>query len=679
MQKLFSAIIISIFYLNLSAFQQDAKQKILNTKDLPDTTKSKQVQVQDTSKAGSVDSSKIKRPEKLLPLPPNNFYLTGNTGNILRKDEILKLDHRYAGDLFQYLPFGFVRDLGSIGQPNEISVYGNGFGNSSYLSDGISINNRLFNSLDLNLFQSESIDSLEVIPLPRGFLFNEMNNPVSVNLISRDFVTTRPYTRIKFYQAPNEEGFFNGIFSSNISRRMSIFTEITHQSTDPRYKNSDYGLWSGSVRLRYLASNDFNITGGYSYYQSNTGLNGGVDIDSIKLAFPASQIEEILYSRIEAPVNFLDRYQKVSGHNLNIRLLANLVGSKPTDLTFYYQSSLIEFRQNENTNPVPSVLQWYYPFRYDKIIHNNEFSTYGAKLSQKFEADILNIYTEALYETTLMNTPLINRSDRINTFSAIAKASLILQSEKQKFIPSAFGKVLNYDGKSFFGAGADLSWFMDDNFSMYLGLSKFRKPSNPIQIYSGGIDESDFSILEAKLNYKNSLINISAGYFFQELAIAGGYNKTLQGSNLRFDWHLWKFLLSTNSNYYFVQEEKDNYPLPDFTSSGGIYYVDTLFNSNLKLKAGINYRLIGNRGYQIINFETFEITRWIRTNGNIVIPYEDVKPSVQFDFFLAGKIQDAATIYFVFENLLNEKYYIVPYFPKQERGLRLGVAWEFLD
>lgn len=679
MQKLFSAIIISIFYLNLSAFQQDAKQKILNTKDFPDTSKSKKVQIQDTLKAGSVDSSKVKRPERLFPLPANNFYSAGNKGNILRKDEILKLDHRYAGDLLQYLPFGFVRDLGSIGQPNEISVYGNGFGNSSYLSDGISINNRLINSLDLNLFQIEGIDSLEVIPLPQGFLFNEMNNPVSVNMISRDFVTSRPYTRIKFYQAPNEEGFFDGIFSSNISRRMSIYSQITHQSTDPRFKNSDYGLWSGSLRLRYLISKDFNISGGYSYYQSNVGLNGGVDIDSIKLAFPSSQIEEALYSTIEAPVNFIDRYQKVSGHNLNFRLLANLIGSRPTELTFYYQSSLIEFRQNENTNPVPSMLQWYYPFRYDKIIHNNEFSTHGAKLSQKFEADILNIYTEALYETTLLNTPLLNRSNRINTFSALAKASLQMQIEKQKFIPSVFGKVLNYDGKSYFGAGADLAWIIDENLSTYLGLSKFRKPSNLIHIAAGGNYESDFSILEANLNYNNSSTNISTGYFLQELAVAGGYSKTLQGINLKFDWHLWKFLLSTNSNYYFIQKEKDNYPLPDFTSNGGIYYVDTLFNSNLKLKAGINYLLTGNRGYQLIDFETFEVSRWLRTNGNIIIPYEDVKPSIQLDFFLAGKIQDAATIYFVFENLLNEKYYIVPYYPKQERGLRLGVAWEFLD
>jgi outer membrane cobalamin receptor len=54
-------------------------------------------------------------------------------------------------------------------------------------------------------------------------------------------------------------------------------------------------------------------------------------------------------------------------------------------------------------------------------------------------------------------------------------------------------------------------------------------------------------------------------------------------------------------------------------------------------------------------------------------------PTFQLDFFLAGKIQDRATVYFVFENILNAKYFIAPYYPKQARGLRFGIAWEFLD
>ncbi len=678
MQKLLSLVIIFFSCLNIYSLQQEVKQKKSSDSIFADTIKSKSVQISDTTKKVLSDSIKTVPRERLTPIIPNNFLSTIRKENILRSSELQKLDTRYTGDFFSYAPFGFVRDLGTIGQPNEVVIYGNGFGNSSYSVDGISINNRLTNALDLNLFQSESVDSIEIIPLPQGFLYNEMNNPVTVNFISRDFHTSKPYSRIRFYQALNEEGFFDGIFSSNFSRRLSLFTEITHQSTDPKYKNTDYGMWAGSIRLRYLINNEFNVIGGYTYYQSNVGLNGGVDLDSIKRGFLPPQIDEILYSTIQAPVNYIDRYQKVANHNLNVRLLANLIGNKPTDLTFYYQSSLIEFRQNEHKSAIRDTWRWDWPSRHDTIIHDNEFNTYGAKLSQRFETDFLKIYTEALYESTLLNTSLIKRNNRINTFSAMSKASFQLQREQQKFIPSVFGKFLNYDGNSYFGAGADISWHINENYLMYLGLSKFKKPPNHLFIYSGSY-KSDFSILEASLNYKSSFMNVSTGYYLQELAIDGSYYKTLQGINLKFDWHLWKLLLSTNSTYYFIQDDKDNFQLPDFTSNGGFYYIDTLFNSNLKLKAGINYWLIGNRNYQFINFETFEITRWIRTNAFVIPPYVDVKPSVQFDFFLAGKIQDAATIYFVFENLLNEKYYIVPYYPKQEHGLRLGVAWEFLD
>jgi hypothetical protein len=674
MKKLFLAVIFFISLLNLFS-QQEKIQRQESSQFVNDTIKTGLISL--SEKNINADTAKTKQQEKLLPLKQNNLLTSYE--NVLRGTDLHKLDMRYTGDYFAYIPFGFVRDFGSVGQPNEIVIFGNGFGNSSYLMNGINFNNRLTNSLDLNLFQSESIDSIETIPLPQGFLFNEMNNPVTINFFSRDFVTSKPYTRIRFYQAPNEEGFFDGIFSSNISRRLSLFTELTHQSTDPRFKNSDYGMWAGSVRLRYLINNDFNVIGSYSYFQSNVQLNGGIDVDSIRLSSPSVQLDEILFSTIRAPVNYLDRYQKVSSNNLNIKLLASLIDNTPTDLTFYYQSSLTEFRQNEYTDSVVSKSYWDWSKRVERILRDNKFNTYGAKLSQKFETDFLSIYSEALYENTLLNTPLIKKSDRIDIFSASVKASFQLKNEQQKFLPSVFGKFLGYDGNSYLGAGADLSWFIDENFLIYLGFSKFQKPSNHLIISSVARDELDYGILETKLTYKNSSMNISTGYFLQELTSNDHHYKTLQGINLKFDWHLWRLLLSTNTSYYFIQKEKDNFPLPDFTSTGGLYYVDTLFNSNLNLKTGINYRLTGNRGYQFVNFETFEITRWTTASEDIILPYADVKPSVQFDFFLAGKIQNAATVYFVFENLLNEKYYIVPYYPKQERGIRLGVSWEFVD
>ncbi|MBK7868123.1 MAG: TonB-dependent receptor [Ignavibacteriales bacterium] len=58
---------------------------------------------------------------------------------------------------------------------------------------------------------------------------------------------------------------------------------------------------------------------------------------------------------------------------------------------------------------------------------------------------------------------------------------------------------------------------------------------------------------------------------------------------------------------------------------------------------------------------------------------EDVPASGQIDFFVAGTIQKVATIYFAWENLLNAKYYLSPYYPVLPRNIRFGIAWEFLN
>ena len=48
---------------------------------------------------------------------------------------------------------------------------------------------------------------------------------------------------------------------------------------------------------------------------------------------------------------------------------------------------------------------------------------------------------------------------------------------------------------------------------------------------------------------------------------------------------------------------RKDYKLSDYTSIGGIYYVDTLFNSNLNLKTGLTYYSIGERDYINYDFE----------------------------------------------------------------------------
>ena len=141
---------------SLSAINDSTKFKFK-----PDSS----VVANDTSKIAADDSLVV--PETIIPIQIEP--LTGTSFIINRKDFLFN-DYRYTGDFLKLFPLTFTQDLGFVGYPNQSFVYGIGDGGVSYMIDGVLWNDRYFNSLDLNLIQSEDIDSIEIVPLPRGFL-----------------------------------------------------------------------------------------------------------------------------------------------------------------------------------------------------------------------------------------------------------------------------------------------------------------------------------------------------------------------------------------------------------------------------------------------------------------------------------------------------------------------------
>ena len=273
------------------------------------------------------------------------------------------------------------------------------------------------------------------------------------------------------------------------------------------------------------------------------------------------------------------------------------------------------------------------------------------------------------------------------------------------FSPTLFGKYLNNKNNGYFGLGADFIYEIGHAIKLFGGISSFEKPRT---IWEERFILPSLSFGKQKITsteffglFETSNIKATVGYFSQSTnntlmpaivksdllkkdyaVFYTSKDLSLQGINLKFDFKFWKILLSSNTSYYPSETERHNYSLPDVTSQGGIYYIDTLFNNSLELKTGVNYYSIGHRDYSIIDFEKNISTNYIystTTKNSSLISASQAVPKVQLDFFLSGRIRKSAMIYFVFENLFNEQYSIVPFYPKQERGLRFGVAWEFLD
>ena len=470
---------------------------------------------------------------------------------IASNKELLKLEYQYTGDYLRLSQFNFIKNLGFTGQPNETFLYGVGNDAVSYLMDGISYNDRQSNSLNLNLLQSEDVDSIEVIPLPRGFLYGAYNNPVGVNFITKDFLSAQPYTRIRFYQGTNRDMMFDGIFNAIITNKVIASFDITNRIADSTFKNTEYSIWQGKVKLKYLLSNTVNIIASYNYNDYKSGYSGGVDVDSINAI--GGNVDEVLYNSLsKAPIFYPNGEVKTLTHLPRLRFLIKPTEWIKTDASLFFMFN-----------------------RYEKNTSVSEFAenkTYGLNIRNDFDYSIFKFQLNVDYEKrdVFSSKSFYNPIDSIysnilqNDFDAdLFSVSGILSVNLNDgvFIPSIYYKTssykLNYsqpfaynEDNSSQGIGIDLLVKIKSNFSFYVGTSAL-KPYNR--------SEFKYALIELGAKYQNEFVSADLKYFYNQynygLYTGGIFFEYIKfgdvdglGLNLKFKY--WKLLLESNSAYY---------------------------------------------------------------------------------------------------------------------------------
>ena len=605
---------------------------------------------------------------------------------ILSKEKINKTDYRNFSDYFLNAPFGYVRDFGMLGQQNNFSVFGSGVNNLSVLIDGVSFNSPISNNFDSFLFSTENFNKLEIYSLAKGFVFNTHNNLVSIDIVPEKRTNNFAYSRLRYYQAPLGESNINAIFSINPFKKLNAEFEITNFSADYRYKNSEFGSWGINGKLSYTLDQSHLLSASVKHYKSTTQLNGGVDYDSILINYAPQFADDILYSRFQAPVMFGDRYQKSTDNYYDLKIISNFSKHWNSQLTFYHRSSLLEYRQNEKSAA-------------NQLMFDNREKLFGVNLTQRINTELIAAVIISSFEYGEYDLQAYSLNNNQSRFSlgGIVKLNFI----EDYFAPEISAKILSVKDKWYKAYGVSNSIKLNSNVKLYGGVSFVEKPftvlEKALSVFSINEQEQTFSNIEGSIIFSNDIFRINGGVFYQSINnslipfisitnrkyLTGGYAShsdiTLRGASLQFEIHHWKILFSSSTSFY--SNKSDDFQLPQFSSNGGLYYVDTLFNKNLKIKAGINYYLFGERSFTLTDFASgISSSRIYKAGGDLgALNYSNLPTDYQFDLFVAANIQDAATIYVAFENLLDRTYYVVPYFPKQPRGLRIGVAWEFLD
>lgn len=576
----------------------------------------------------------------------------------ISKTDILRNDYRYTGDLYRVFPFSFERSYGFVGQPNDIFLYAEGSNSTKYLIDGVPISNTLFYSLDFNHVQSEDIDSIEIVPLPRGFLYGFTTNPVSVNFMSKDINSLKPYSRIKYYEGPFGEAFIDGIFNMYLFKDLNASVDITNRKVDDSFKNSAFSIWQVKTKLRYNLSNDLNVFGNYYFSKSETGINGGVNVDAIKQT--TQDVNSILFNETLAPVYFEKNSLNSKQHNFGLKILARPFANSYTNLNLYYK-----FYQNEY-NSIDSTLNSKSTSK-DKVL--------GALLHQRFSFDPINLSLQSGYQS-LKHYPTFTSSDSLNARYFLDNSPLDYQSFfispllsftllDSMFVPSIYFKyadILQMNSSSGIetqeklnGFGADLSIFLNENYNFYFGYSKFDNH------YFVG---EKINTLELTLAYKDGNDKLIMGLFNKKSSLTNLWGVGINGSYV-----IWKILLEGRFSHYFVEKgslvEFINVPETKFTAD--VYFKDSLFNSNLDLKTGFVFYYTGKQ-----NLRYLPISHWD-------ILYDDVNALLTVDFTLSAEIQKVANVYFTWENLFDKQYYITSYYPMLGRNIRFGIAWEIFN
>lgn len=643
--KYFLIVLISLYHITNGQVRDTTESSGSLTKDSSLVKINKAAAIDSVKKTAVVDTLK---PLHQQTLSENSFFITNK--------QIIKLDYRYTGDLFKPFGFYFTKDFGFIGQPNEVMLYGTGFSGISYLEDGILFNNRLTNSLDLNQIQSENIDSIEIVPSPRGFLYSPYNNAVSVNFISKDFLSRPPYSRIKFYQGPNGEAMVDGLFNAWLYKKFNASFDITNRKTNTSYLNSSFSLWQTRLKLKYLLSDKINIIGNFYYVTSRTGLNGGADI--IKIDSTTSNPNTILYDELLAPVVYPDRIEQIKQQFFSIRLLGKFSKSSGTDLTFYYKTDFDGISRGKDST---------------FFSNTNRNKIYGASLKQNFSEEFFNLTLTGNYEKYDLNYDIVSSNTfpvyNYNSSVYSASAVLSLNLPDKKFIPSAFYKI-SHNSISFYnrnerGFGFDLTFKPLPNISLYAGYS----------LYQNNFSNADIKNLEIGGSYSDKDLFIDMRFFSRKdfypenygLIQTAGFasiQKDMNGISTAINFSFYRLMIESAAAYYVNPSDQTNYfyNVPRFTFSGGLYYKDILFNSNLDLKTGLVYYHNSQRA----NSFSGNSANLVASNNRI-------------DFTIEGRIQEAAIVYFVWQNLLNTKYFLVPYYPMPKRSIRFGIAWELFN
>lgn len=588
------------------------------------------------------------------------------------------IDYTYLGGILENFPGVFVRDQAGAGQYNQLNMRGVDWRSIAIAANGRPMNDPLTGVYNLFHFAPEYADRIEVITGPRAFLYGVNAAGGAVNLVTKNYNSNKPFSKINYSESFYSYAYTDGTFSQNISRKVNVTVGFQHQANGGRFANSAHDAWTVRAKLRYNVSKDFNIILSDYLSRTETQLNGGIDL--AKTGIPA-----LAFDRIQAEVVNPDAFEKTTRNDVDLSFVGTFMedSTNVTTLTLYYSNSFREYRDKEFgfSNGV-------------KIDSDHRASWMGAHFTQDLRLGFQQLSVGANIELRQVEgSPNLGR--RRNSLGSIWAKEEIRLSDIVTL--AGFARYDNFMRRSGLGYGADATISLGEWLSVYGGLSASKRFAGYQESFwsdstvtrSGSIASESHRVFElggiirygairAQASFFHRTIEkpllikpSSVAYVFPALEFAHGGKLITNGFelklNARFAW-----LVMEGTGTFITQQDENGAILaryPKLSARGGIYYWNRILNDKLNLKVGFKGRYVSSSSGEIFNPE---VVAYVPNSG----PEMGYGSSV--DGFLIAGI-GSAHIHFMWENLTNARYYITPYYPVLDRAVRFGISWQFFD
>lgn len=643
-------LVLLVFVFSVTAFAQNEGLKNRNISPARDSVKKKVV----------VDTVRF---QQQLPFARTNPYISDSS--------YLWQDYRYAADFFSTSGLGFTRSLGTICQPEELTLYGFGNRMISVFQDGDLLNDRSSKGFVFAQLQGEGVEKIEMPALPRGFLYGPWNNPVSVQALSISGISAVPYTRIRYFQAPFLEAYFDFRQQQIFFKKLFAALEVSNYKKDEGYSASASSMWQASLQLLYPVTRQISIGSNYRFTRFAPGLFGGVAMDSVKGKY--SNPDNVLYDEILAPVSTPNHYYTMYRNALSVTARYKASELLYNEASVYGQESVTQFRLNAaDTVGSPG-----------RISFNQIVKTAGFRLRHDVQLDWFKLSLHEGYENSTGKDSMYSGIPDYSRWFVSGNATFSAGSQLQA---SVFAKISGNKQQTMPGLGGDIQLYINPQVSAYAGVSTFQRERSLQEN-----KKTTYLVGEARMAYsgKDEQLSLTAYGYSSTDAVGGMQILKLSGNTLvrtvvpsvrvqavggaiQARKQLGVFLIEGAFSGFSAKEQSgSNAEIPLFSGKVGVYYKNVHFDSSLMVKTGFVTNFFSS--FTPLAYDIFYNTTY-RDNA-----IESVPANADVSFYMAGEVKKRAIVYFTWENLLDRKYYLTAYYPMPRRGLRFGIAWQLFN